>query len=90
MESGLFERWLDMERATGRTMEIILEDLNAACGTKYQYTWPHVMKARGYGLERLPTKVRRYMMSRVLPLELDSLGLKLSPEKIFALVVNLT
>lgn len=79
-----------MERGTGRTTEAILADLNAACGTKYKYTWPHVMKTRGYSLERLPSEVRRYMMAKVLPLELESLGLKVSKKRISAMVVNLT
>ncbi len=90
MTQGLFERWMDLERSSGRTWEAILGDLNATCGTKYNYTWPAVMKRRGYSLERLPTPVRRYMMTKVLSGELGALGVELSSKKISALVVNLT
>jgi len=64
---SLFERWLELERATGRSMNEILDDINAACGTSYKHNWPSDMQARGYGMERTPTAVRRYMMMRVLP-----------------------
>lgn len=90
MNKGLFQRWLEIEKATGRTVEAILADLNTACGTKYRYTWPNVMAARQYSLERCPTEVRRYMMAKVLPLEIEALGLKLPEGKIFVLINNLT
>ena len=48
------------------------------------------MTGRAYSLDRLPTAVRQYMMSRVLPGELKARGLTLKPAEIFKLVVNLT
>lgn len=87
---GLFERWLEIERATGRPLTAILADLNAACGTKYRHNWPSVMEGRGYSLDRLPTEVRRYMLRKVLPIELAALGAKASAKKIDAFIVNLT
>ncbi len=87
---GLFERWLELERATGRPLAVILDELNTACGTQYRHNWPSVMAARGYSLDRMPTVVRRYLMQRVLPAELEALGAKVSAKKINALLVNLT
>lgn len=63
--STLYLNWLNIERRT-KTMGELLEDLNNACGTKYKHNWPSVMRERGYGLERLPTNVRQYMMSVVM------------------------
>lgn len=90
MAKGLFERWLDIERASERPFSEVLSDLNRVCGTKYKHNWPSVMAARGYSLDRLPTEVRQYMMLRVLPGELRTHGLTLRPMEIFDLVVNLT
>jgi len=87
---GLFERWLEIERSNGRSLTAILADLNAACGTKYRHNWPSVMAERGYSLDRMPTAVRRYLMQKVLPVELATLGANVSMKKIDALVVNLT
>lgn len=88
---GLFERWLEIERATGRPLSAILTDLNDACDTKYKHNWPSVMAERGYSLDRLPTNVRRYMMRKVLPAEMKALdGKALTAKKIDALIVNLT
>lgn len=87
---GLFERWLELERAGGRRLAQTLADLNAACGTKYRHNWPSVMAERGYTLDRCPTNVRRYMMRLVLQAELERRGLKLTPAEIDDLVVNLT
>jgi hypothetical protein len=87
---GLFERWLEIERATGRPMTSILADINAACGTTYRHNWPSLMAKRGYSLDRCPTNVRRYMMSRVMPSELENLGIKPSGKIIAALVAKLT
>lgn len=64
---SLFERWLEIERATGRRMTTILADINAACGTRYKHNWPTDMQTRGYGMERTPNAVRRYMLAKVLP-----------------------
>lgn len=90
MAKGLFERWLEMERSSGRPLAEVLADLNKACATKYRHNWPSVMASRGYSLDRVPTAVRQYMMSRVLPGELKARGLTLKPTEIFELVVNLT
>lgn len=87
---GLFEHWLEIERATGRPMAAILADLNAACGSKYRHNWPSVMSARGYSLDRCPTNVRRYMMWVVLRAELQTLGLKASDSQVEALILSLT
>lgn len=46
---GLFERWLEIERATGRPMTVILGDINTACGTAYRHNWTSLMAKRGYG-----------------------------------------
>ena len=78
---GLFAHWLEIERATGRALTAILADLNAVCGTKYRHNWPSVMAERGYSLDRCPTSVRRYMMQKVLPVELVLLAMGfLGPE----------
>lgn len=90
MSKGLFERWLEAERATGRSVSEILADLNNVCGTKYKHNWPSVMAARNYSLDRVPTAVRQYMMMRVLPGELEGRGLKMKATEIFDLVVGLT
>lgn len=68
---SLFERWLEIERATGRPMTEILADINAACGTKYKHNWPSDMQSRGFGMERTPSAVRRYMLEKVLPEVVD-------------------
>ena len=90
MAKGLFERWLDIERASERPFTEVLADLNHVCGTKYKHNWPSVMAARGYSLDRLPTGVRQYMMVRVLPVELASRGIKARAGDILDIVVNLT
>lgn len=90
MENGLFQNWLSLEKAEGRPLKTILADLNAACGTKYDRTWPNVVAGRDFGIERCPTNVRRYMMRKVLASALEANGLRLSNRKIAALVVNLT
>lgn len=88
--SGLFERWLEIERATGRPMTDILDEINAACGTRYRHNWPSVMAERGYSLDRLPTAARRYMLRKVLPAELESLGVKITGKLVNEIVVRLT
>lgn len=90
MENGLFQNWLSLEKSAGRPMTTILADLNAACGTKYDRTWPNVVAGRNFGIERCPTSVRRYMMGKVLKMTLEANGLRMSDKKIEALVVNLT
>lgn len=87
---GLFERWLSIERATGRTMAAILADLNAAAGTNYKHNWPSVVESRGYELERCPVAVRRYMMRRVLEDELKGMGVELPKIKLDKLTIALT
>lgn len=87
---GLFERWLLLERATGRSMADILSELNAAAQTRYEHNWPSVMAKRNYQLERIPSEVRRYMMRKVLEAELKSLGIDLTKGKLDKLVVYLT
>lgn len=87
---GLFERWLELERASGRRLAQTLADLNATCKTRYRHNWPSVMAERGFTLDRCPTNVRRYMMRLVLQAELERRGLKLSSAEIDDLVVNLT
>ena len=87
---GLFERWLAIERATGRPMTSILADINAACGTSYRHNWPSLMAKRGYSLDRCPTSVRRYMMGVVLPSELETLGIRPTDKVVTAMVAKLT
>lgn len=87
---GLFERWLEIELKTGRQLGEILADLNAACGTKYTHNWPSVMAQRNYSLTRCPTPVRRYMLQKVLPAELEKLGATPSARQVRALVLSLT
>lgn len=88
--AGLFQRWLEIERATGRPMSDILDDLNDACGTKYKHNWPSVMASRGFTLERMPTNVRQYMMAKVLPAELERIGAQVNAEQVELLVNLLT
>lgn len=87
---GLFERWLEIERATGRPMTSILDDINAACGTAYRHNWPSLMAKREHSLNRCPTNVRRYMMQVVVPVELAELGVKTTDKVIATLIANLT
>lgn len=65
MDKGLFENWLDIELKTKEKPEVI-EDLNIACDMKYKMNYISKMKSTGYSLERIPVKVRRYMMKIVL------------------------
>jgi len=65
-ERGLFQRWLEIEKKT-KTQKVAIEELNIHCGTKYTESWPSKVEGRGYTLERIPTNVRRYMMTIVLP-----------------------
>ena len=87
---GLFERWLELERATGRSMTSILADINAACGTSYRHNWPSLMAKREYSLDRCPTNVRRYMMSVVIPAEIEQLGIRPTDEVVASMVAKLT
>lgn len=87
---GLFERWLSLERATGRSMADILADLNAAAETRYEHNWPSVMAKRNFQMERIPSAVRRYMMRKVLEDELKGFGIDLSKSKLDKLIVYLT
>jgi hypothetical protein len=87
---GLFESWLVIERATGRPMAQILSELNEACGSRYRHNWPSTMRARGYGMDRCPTEVRRYMMQVVLQGELAALGAKATAGQVEQLVERLT
>jgi hypothetical protein len=90
LQMGLFERWLEIERATGRPMTAILEDINAACGTAYRHNWPSLMASRGYSLDRCPTNVRRYMMAVVLPAEIEQLGINPSKKLVASMIARLT
>lgn len=87
---SLFERWLEIERATGRPMLAILDDMNTACGTMYRHNWPSVMASRGYSLDRCPTAVRRYMMKKVLPVEFEKIGVVMPQKQIDGLINRLT
>jgi hypothetical protein len=87
---GLFERWLSIERASGRSMTDILADLNAVAGTNYKHNWPSVVAGRGYELERCPVEVRRYMMRKVMADELTGLNIDLSKNKLEKLILSLT
>lgn len=83
---GLFERWLSIERASGRPVGEILADLNAVAGTNYKHNWPSVVAGRNYELERCPVAVRRYMMRKVLADELSALGVELPKKKLEDLI----
>lgn len=87
---GLFERWLSIERTTGRAMGEILADLNEVAGTHYKHNWPSVVAGRNYELERCPVAVRRYMMRKVLADELSALGIDLPTKKLESLINALT
>jgi hypothetical protein len=87
---GLFERWLEIEKASGKSVTEILDGVNKACGSKYKHNWPSVMASRQYSLDRLPTNVRRYMMEKVLPAEIALLGIRPSQDQIDAIIDRLT
>jgi hypothetical protein len=87
---GLFERWIALERSTGRSMGDILADLNAAAGTKYKHNWLSVVASRGYELERCPVEVRRYMLRKVLQDELAGMGFEVNQRQVEALTLALT
>lgn len=87
---GLFQRWLEIEAASGKPLKQTLDEINAACGTTYRHNWPSKMASSDYSLERIPVAVRRYMMRRVLPAELSARGATFPPEVIDALIKLLT
>lgn len=87
---GLFERWMALERASGRAVGDILSDLNAVAGTSYKHNWPSVVASRGFELERCPIAVRRYMMKKVLDDELKGLGIELAGNRLDKLILALT
>lgn len=87
---GLFERWMTLERASGRSLVDILTDLNAVAGTSYKHNWPSVVASRNFELERCPVAVRRYMMRKVLEDELLGMGIELTKNKLDKLVIALT
>jgi hypothetical protein len=87
---GLFEKWMEVERAPGRSMSDILAELNAAAGTHYKHNWPSVVASRNFELERCPVAVRRYMLAKVLPKELMELGLKVDELDLGKLIQSLT
>lgn len=87
---GLFERWIEIERGSGRSMTDILADLNTAAGTRYKHNWPSVVASRDYELERCPVEVRRYMMHKVLAVEMKDRGCELPETDVDLLVKSLT
>lgn len=87
---GLFERWLSLERESGRPMSEILDELNAVAGTNYKHNWPSVVASRNYELERCPVAVRRHMMRKVLADELKGIGIELPRNKLDKLIISLT
>lgn len=87
---GLFERWLSLERASGRSMAEILDELNSVAGTNYKHNWPSVIARRNYEMERCPLAVRRHMMRKVLADELAGLGIELPRNQLEKLVTSLT
>ena len=89
-DPGLFERWLALEKATGRSLKEILGDLNAAAGTSYRHNWPSLVASRGYQLVSWPVGVRRYMMRVVLEDALRDLDVQLSESQLDHLVCRLS
>ena len=71
-------------------MTSILSDINSACGTSYRHNWPSLMSKRGYSLDRCPTNVRRYMMTVVLPDELQRVGINPSKKTVASIIDRLT
>ena len=61
MRKGLFQRWIETERATGKSINEIITGLNDKCGTGYGSDWLTEMKGQGYKSNRLPRFVLRYM-----------------------------
>lgn len=82
---SLFKTWLAIEKQS-KTQIAAINELNNACDTKYSKTWPSTMKDRGYSLERVPTPVRRYMMTIVLKSKFENMV----ENEINELVNNLT
>ena len=87
---GLYQRWLEIEAASGKPLKQALDEINSACDTAYRHNWPSKMAESGYSMERTPTKVRRYMLRRVLPAELAARGVNFSPDVIETLIRLLT
>lgn len=87
---GLYQRWLEIEEASGKPLKRILDEINAACGTSYKHNWPSKMAESGYSMERTPKAVRRYMMRRVLPVELAARDVSFPQEVVEELVRLLT
>lgn len=65
MRKGLFEKWMEAELATGKSVTNIIGDLNTACGTLYANDWTGNMKKLGYKTNLLPSAVVKYMKSKV-------------------------
>ncbi|MDH0341986.1 hypothetical protein [Chromobacterium haemolyticum] len=90
MDKGLFQSWLEIEKAAGKSMGQILTEVNSACGTAYRHNWPTKMAESGYSLERVPLEVRRYMLRKVLPAELAARGVVFPPDVLEVLIKRLT
>jgi hypothetical protein len=46
MRKGLFQRWIETERATGKSINEIIAGLNDKCGTRYGSDWLTEMKGK--------------------------------------------
>lgn len=85
---NLAVRWLEIEKSAGKSPGEILAEVNTACGTNYKHSWLSQLQTRPSC--HLAVELRRYMLAKVLPVELQALGVKLSSSKLSALINNLT
>jgi len=68
---SLFEKWLEVETLDGVPISRVLEMLNAECGTHYKHNWVSQNRSRD---KNLPIRVRRYMLSKVLPVIFEEIS----------------
>lgn len=66
---GLLSTFLSVEQARDKTITGILNEINTACGTRYQSNWLSKLAKTGFEARNIEPSVRRYMMRAVLEAE---------------------
>lgn len=84
----LFERWLAIEQENGKSITAIYEEVNAACGMRYQSNWVTQMRSGGLGRKQMPVEVRRHMLKKVVPHDIPGCA-ALSETELNQLIENL-
>ena len=89
-QKGLFQRWLSLELESGKSLKVVLDEINEACQTAYRHNWPSKMASRGYSTTGIPICVRRYMFRKVLADEMKRRKKSFSPADIEDLTIALS